>query len=703
MRGISQACHRLWGAWRTPVFAICLVLAIAGVATCVHQLFLIHLRVQASVQTQVKIRGQYVVQQMTHYCFRGQGVVDRLVSVLERQEEPDVQQLLRDAFDRNKDIALVCVAFSPDAAVEDVLQAPYLLRADGELSEGNLTQHEEYADYASKESPSAEWYRSALAGEGGWSDPFFDPITQQYVIAYAAPFTGAGSGQPTGVTAVFYQLRDIKTKIASLGTSGIGNLFIISPDGRLVYHIDPQVIADGKSVEELATGKQAYLYGPISENYKQVTRGIERVSGEMAGPASWLYFQRIPVTGWLLVVSFIDEGIVDVAINRQQYVVLLMAILLLALFLALALFFAWQVWPFSSLIVCAAFYSSMAVFATGTVLWFYRTALTVEYANVVSDGIELQRFLDRIEQAARARHEKPPLQVPTGVLINTIDLKTFGFVFFTGYLWQRFGADIPANFERGVNFPQAHDIDMKQSYSHQKDDITIIGWEVNGKLTQEDTYAKYPFDRKRIKIVMESADETRNVVLVPDLASYPVTSPSSRPAFNESFLSTGLYVIKTFFSFDTYAPKTNLGMSDVAPIERIQCSYNILLNRNLLHSFIIFFLPLLVVLFMAFALLYYLERRYQKDKPPITLISIYSSLFFTALIGHQLFRRQFDISIVTYIEYFFFCIYLTVPLLIFYGLYLVKRTNTNDKRFRFLFWPAQTTFWFVVTAILFYH
>lgn len=670
-----------------------------------------------ALQNEIKMKGQYAVQQITHHFFKIEDMADTLCYTLGNMpvaanKGVEIQNLITQSLQKNPSVLGIYIAYNPAVMAEHTLFAPFGVRKEDNIETGMIQTIYDYTKPNGKDLPDTSWYHSALdARERQWVNPFFDKIANTLAISISTPFyamTDTQKTTPLGVVAVLYGLHEIKDLILSLGISGAGYSLLISPNGSFIYHPNGSLVLDRATIYDLAKESKQPLFATIGKDATAGKRGLMPLNYRWWGSkALYAYYQHIPLTNWSLIMVFIaDESLRAVREIHHVFMRLTVSIVLSLLLLILLLVFSITMTQ-QRFIIALALYTLVLLVGMFAILGESRQALVTSFPGetIITDSISMRRFMDKFDETIMQRHESPPLQIKTGLLINLIDFTTFGAVKFSGYVWQDYPLDVYKTTELGVNFPQAQEIKKNsKTYEYQYGNVKIIGWEINGQLVQRQRYARYPFDESRVEIIMEPADETKNILLVPDLQSYRLVNPSSKPAFNSEFLYSGFAIEKSFFSFRSYTPDTNLGMPNyLKATQRVHLVYNILSLRSWLHSFIVFFLPLTVIMFLLFALLFILESSAEALHSPVKVITAASSLFFSTLVGHQLFRQQFQLSAVTYIEYFFFLSYVTIALLIIYTSLLIQRKVIKPrKRFCFWFWPLQSTAWFIITAIIFY-
>jgi len=91
-------------------------------------------------------------------------------------------------------------------------------------------------------------------------------------------------------------------------------------------------------------------------------------------------------------------------------------------------------------------------------------------------------------------NEERELEVPTGILIESLNFVSAHNVLFTGYIWQKFGNHIPASLipnktddAPGFTLPQAdipYSDDVTEVFRRVEEDGQVIGWYFRANLRQ---------------------------------------------------------------------------------------------------------------------------------------------------------------------------------------------------------------------------
>ena len=256
--------------------------------------------------------------------------------------------------------------------------------------------------------------------------------------------------------------------------------------------------------------------------------------------------------------------------------------------------------------------------------------------------------------------------------------------------------------------PEAAESHLEEVVRKVKDEYEIVGWNMQATFVQKHRYSWFPFDKVHIDIVIASADFENNVVIVPDFNGYQSLDIDPTPGIADKLAVPGFDLERSFFSFINLPAYDEVGLETLKKVtEKVQLHYNVILDRKLTNPLIIFFLPLLVILFSIYAVLL-ISFRNNISTEIFRSLSAYTAIFFSLIILHQTLRSQYQAGELLYFEYFFFFTYITILLLILHAVILRISHFTKfvsqkiSPYLRVFFWFIQCLAWFVITMIIFY-
>lgn len=250
-----------------------------------------------------------------------------------------------------------------------------------------------------------------------------------------------------------------------------------------------------------------------------------------------------------------------------------------------------------------------------------------------------------------------PIRIPTGVLVQSMEFLSGDNVQLTGYVWQRFGPDVPDDVARGVVLPEAirEAYDAKEAYRYVEGDVETVGWYFYATLRQPFSYGRYPFDEQDVWLRLWSRDFARDVVLVPDFASYRNLAPGALPGIESEFVFGGWKPVDSGFTYSVQPYDTSFGIGaadDAPPLPELY--FNLILDREFGGPFfehLVFSIAVAVLLFGLLVLTTddeNLKSRFQLSTAGV--LGAASGLLFAVILKHNQLRTVVGNQGVSYIE-----------------------------------------------------
>ena len=161
-----------------------------------------------------------------------------------------------------------------------------------------------------------------------------------------------------------------------------------------------------------------------------------------------------------------------------------------------------------------------------------------------------------------------PIRIPTGVMIQSMEFLSGGNVQVSGYVWQRYGPDVPETSSRGrARGGDQGGVRHQRAYRYEEDGVETIGWYFAATLRQPFEYAEFPFDEQDLWLRLWSRDIARGIVLVPDFDAYYATDPSTLPGIEREFVYSGWTPHYSGFSFSDQPYNSSFGIGDAGEFQ----------------------------------------------------------------------------------------------------------------------------------------
>jgi hypothetical protein len=250
-----------------------------------------------------------------------------------------------------------------------------------------------------------------------------------------------------------------------------------------------------------------------------------------------------------------------------------------------------------------------------------------------------------------------PIRIPTGVLVQSMEFLNGDNVQVTGFIWQRYGPDVPEDLQRGFVLPEAvrEAYDAKEVYRYEENGVETIGWYFYATVREAFEYAQYPFDEQNLWLRLWPRDMTEWVLLVPDYSSYPTLVPTALPGIESDFVYTGWSPVYSGFTYSVQRFDTSLGIGDAGQYQNLpELYFNFILDRNFAGPFFEHLIFAIAVGFLLFGLMTLttddenLKSRFQLSTAGV--LGAASGLLFAVILKHNQLRGAAGNRGVSYIE-----------------------------------------------------
>lgn len=358
------------------------------------------------------------------------------------------------------------------------------------------------------------------------------------------------------------------------------------------------------------------------------------------------------------------------------------------------------VWSVALLVALLLSWSAIAM-ADNADRWhgtpvFDREEVASYLAQVVPDGVE-------------------PILIPTGVLVKSMEFLNVDNVQVTGFVWQRYGPDVPDDLDRGVVFAEAvkEAYDAKEVYRYEENGVETIGWYFAATLRQPFEYAEYPFDEQDVWLRLWARDFRENTVLVPDFDSYLSLNPQELPGLEKEFVYSGWAPVYSGFSLSNQPYSTSYGIGTATEYPGLpELYFNLMLARNFAGPFFEHLVFSLAVAFMLFGLITLttddenLKSRFQLSTAGV--LASASGLLFAVILKHNQLRTAVGSTGISYIEMIPILLYAIIVVVVLNAILLASPLNVKVVRHRnnlipvLAYWPAVLGILLVVTLYVFF-
>lgn len=242
------------------------------------------------------------------------------------------------------------------------------------------------------------------------------------------------------------------------------------------------------------------------------------------------------------------------------------------------------------------------------------------------------------------------------------------------------------------------------SYNHTQD----ASWQEQLQVHMHFDYTKYPFDQQQITVLFEHEQSLKNIILIPDFIAYK-WAHTPFPPLDPEFTIRGWEIKNAYFFYELSDYPTDFGIRDYWQVKNYPfLGYTIQIQRKIYEPLITSLLPIIIILFITFAVLLLLSH-FVKSRDTITvLLALLSSLFFANILSYQILQEAILTPDITYFKSFYIITYAIIFIIAINCLLYVYQPRAhfiiykNNLLIRLLYWPAVLGIFFLVTLLFFY-
>lgn len=575
---------------------------------------------------------------------------------------------------------------------------------DGEL------RFKQLADVYDYTTPKYDWYVEPMTKGNRWGEPYWDEAGKTYMVTYSALFYGdhpeAGQQAPEGVVTVDISMSRMKDFIESLDIGPSGFIALTTRGGNYLYHPNNEYVQLRRNLRDIAHEKNDKDRLKVADMVASSEGGIIDHVSTTTGQESWLIFEPVPISGWSVQNTFIKDGLaMDVDTLRRQIIwIIILAIVFLSSLSALLL----GVQPNSSLRIwiLTAVISLLLIIGV-SMIW----NLALNYYSAdrlrgdkISDKAILASLMQDYEEISEQKDLPKPLFVATGLFIDAIKFSNANDVLVTGRVWQKYPVTFPKDLVKGILIGRAKGVKFTETAKRVDDGQELLQWSFQAELRVQMDYSRYPLEVEQLVMQLLPLDTDENIVLVPDLDAYKLTTAALLPGLDEEVFIPGWKLTESFFLFRSQQKNTNFGIKKNFDQQLLPTLHYVIgIKRMFIDAFISNLTPLIIVAIVLFSVVL-LSTEVEIGK----VLSVCVAVFFVVVFSHLDIRKSISAGEVFYLEYFFFVIYFAI---IFAPMNSFRSALSMRSKFfefehgllpKLSYWPIITGAFFLITVFKFY-
>jgi hypothetical protein len=364
-------------------------------------------------------------------------------------------------------------------------------------------------------------------------------------------------------------------------------------------------------------------------------------------------------------------------------------------------------------IVSALISLALLIVLCGIWVGVYTAPPTPDPADtVVTTPGEVKRYLEAYVPDPEPGDE-PPVFIPTGLYIESVEFKGPYDVLVSGYIWQRYANDLPQDLDKGFVMPEAQSVSSSEAYRARQGNEELIGWSFQATLREQFDYQRYPLGRHQIWLQLWHKDFERNVYLAPDLEAYTSLAPATLPGLDSDLVLENWDILQSFFSYRANRYNANFGIQGLRRDQlQPELYYNISIKRHLLSALISRLTVPIVILIQLFVIVIVIGRDSKRLElfgvRPGAVIFTCAAFFFAVLVSQNALRSELEATGFVYLESLYLLTYFVILAVAINSVLLVAQPNLRLFRDHDNIW-AEVSYWptilltmCVITFLTFY-
>ncbi len=562
------------------------------------------------------------------------------------------------------------------------------------------------------------WYALSRRGKPHWTEPYLEPSLNTLIIRFVVPFyyfdVNTQSRRQKGAITLDLGLEQLQHVVESLNLDRDSYAFMISNNGTLLAYPTYEEVETQKTIFDLGRmpGKKEFL--PLAETIVDGGIGSASFYDTLAKQTYQVFFQSLRATGWSLVIISAEQRTVLISKSLHRKLIHCALALVLFLFLfSMLLTRAYRGNMFSLWTLSALF----SLLLTGVIGYIWTLDLLTppsmgKNTEIIQNKAELERFLYLHKKLNPLLYKTDPPIIPTGLYLYSLGIGDGSTISINGFLWQKY-YDIQLNMVSPgftlINAKNANNLEFSMpAYKKNNEGITTLGWRMEAMVAGRFVVDKYPFDQQNITLYLSHKDIDKNIILTPDFASFTPTN-NPYPELDKLITTGQWFAQSTNFFYSMSNLLTDFGIENYFKQKNfpVLC-FNINIRRKFFSPLIATIIPILIIMFIIFTNLLSVSITKEDKDQTINVLRLSSGIFFATAVAHQTFKSVVRTASITYIEYYYFVLYIIILVVTINSLLYTRKTPFKLILYRknlipkLLYWPSLLSVFMGLTLWFFY-
>lgn len=687
--------------------------------------------------------ADFVVKELDKEFLHVQSNIDLLAQIIiENIEEENIGEILleqENALKRCIHLDGLVIAFEKDYLNNyPGFYSPYLRREEGKYV---MLQVSDTYDYTF-DVAGADWYQRPLKREKPeWLGPIYGKSGGRRFFMYSVPLQI--NGKIIGVVAACYNLMEIYEILQNTGAGRIGFPYLINQKGEFIAHPYNQNL----NLAQVAIESNDDVLKELSNDIYRNTFNDHRYyhQNTVTQQYCWELVKNIDTSSIYLGISVNDNQIYGNPIyrNQKRKDIFIYSLVIYALLLCILYLITFRAELFKSkFMVFVTFFSLISVLEIMVIATFSVYYPVINISNEETQNIERKKiniigeyneesrdsissivnrwnfsmildkyglvdYLASYKEDITGKTKKIIKEVPTGLYLQTIKFKDSHSTDITGYVWQNYPLDWTDGV--GVIFPDAEKSiivldDSTKIFNENGDVVNLYRWRFEVSIREPFNFIHYPLDRNDLWLRLWHKNFDKDIILVPDFSSYCLINPAFTPGLDTEIDLPGWIIEGSFFSYKEKEYNSSFGKETYDSKHFFpELHFNIMLHRDFRDPLICKVIPLLVLLFMLYSILFI-----GGHTDGLNVVIGCSGLFFVAIFEHIHLRQSLNASGIIFLEYLYFITYLLLLLVTYCAMrndIIIKVGSKGVSIISFAklcFWPLFFFLILVVSCYTFY-
>lgn len=559
-------------------------------------------------------------------------------------------------------IAFAPYAFDPERR----LYAPYFAKTEGALKFMHIEDAYDYTDGSQK------WFSEAIEFGSSWSAPYFDKSVGDILMTtYSAVVyrEGASGGrQAVAVVTIDISIESMGDVVRIFGLDSNGYLEIVSAEGAYLYSPTLSRVLNQESLFDSTQWLRNAAFDKLRALITNNETGLVKLESTSHDMSEWVSATSLPTTPWHVVGIFaepLEESHSPELRHRLMYI-----IVGLVLFLSIALLYKQVVPPKPGAIISwpSAILVTLVLVIGVDQIW----RVTMQYASdknrefvPITNEQEVFQLVSDYQQRAAEQLTAPPIVIPTGIYIESMKFLDNSDLLIVGGVWQRYHIRDDIGVERGVTFPGAARLRVQEPVMVTLGDYELVRWQFSGEWRFKHQFARFPLLKDDFGIGVMPRDKASNIMLVPDVNSFPYLGPSLLPGLSPNVFLLGWRITESSFELRPWEHNTTFGRPATLKNQNLpEWYFSIGMEKVFVNSVISNLTPLAIAMTIAFIVLLISTRdiaRLDILRTGVGFdIGICTSIFFVVALSHIGLRNNIVSDEIFYLEYFYMLMYVNL-------------------------------------------